>query len=178
MIADWIALGNKYGTSGAAFAGNTTWGFNTNIGSTVFANLAAFGDDTAFTIFDASGTDTVDFSGYAANQRINLNPETVSNVGGRIGNMSIARGTWIENATTGAGHDGRPMMPTPAWPLAGGDAAATPSKASRAASAAAWRRRDRKGKWFMRASGIRCGCRSATVARIAFSLIAARFAFP
>jgi serralysin len=104
MIADWIALGNKYGTV-AAFSGNTTWGFNTNIFSTVFANLAAFADDNAFTIFDAGGVDTVDFSGYAADQRINLNPESISDVGGLVGNMSIARGTVIENAVGGSGDD-------------------------------------------------------------------------
>ena len=48
MVADWIALGNKYGMSAVASSGNTTWGFNTNVGSTVFANLAAYADDTAF----------------------------------------------------------------------------------------------------------------------------------
>ena len=41
MVADWIALANKYGTSAVAFGGNTTWGFNTNIVSTAYASLAA-----------------------------------------------------------------------------------------------------------------------------------------
>jgi serralysin len=38
-------------------------------------------------------------------QRINLEAETSSNVAGYVGNMSIARGTIIENATGGSGAD-------------------------------------------------------------------------
>ena len=66
MVADWIALGNKYGTSAFAFSGNTTWGFNTNIGGHGLCQPGCPRRRTAFTIFDAGGTDTVDFSGYAA----------------------------------------------------------------------------------------------------------------
>ena len=46
----------------------------------------------AYTIFDSGGNDTLDFSGTVANQLINLNPETFSNVNGLTGNLSIARG--------------------------------------------------------------------------------------
>ncbi|HET9068592.1 MAG TPA: M10 family metallopeptidase [Amaricoccus sp.] len=105
MISDLIALGNKYGLWAGGFSGNTTWGFNTTIGSTSYASLATLANHTAFTIYDASGIDTVDWSGYSANQVINLNPESISNVGGLTGNMSIARGTWIENAVGGSGSD-------------------------------------------------------------------------
>ena len=41
----------------------------------------------------------------AANQVINLNPETFSNVNGNTGNLSIARGVVIENATAAAAAD-------------------------------------------------------------------------
>ncbi len=104
MIVDMIALGNKYGLW-PGFSGNTTWGFNTNIGSTSYASLATLANHTAFTIYDSGGTDTVDWSGYANNQLINLNAETYSNIGGEIGNMGIARGTIIENAMGGSGSD-------------------------------------------------------------------------
>jgi serralysin len=104
MIADIIALTGKYG-AWPGLSGNTTWGFNTNIGSSSYASLATLANHTAFTIYDGGGTDTVDWSGFAANQVINLNPESISNVGGLTGNMSIARGTWIENATGGSGSD-------------------------------------------------------------------------
>ena len=103
MVADWIALGGKYGLN--AFAGNTTWGFNTTISSTIFSVLGVIADENAFTIMDSSGIDTVDWSGFAANQMIDLNPETNSNIGGLVGNMTIARGTWIENAVGGSGSD-------------------------------------------------------------------------
>ena len=104
MIADIVALGNKYGLW-PGFSGNTTWGFNTNIFSTSYASLATLANHTAFTIYDSGGVDTVDWSGYAANQLINLNPETYSNIGGETGNMGIARGTVIENAVGGSGND-------------------------------------------------------------------------
>ena len=104
MVADWIAFDTLYPMR-TAFAGNTVWGFNTNITKTVFANLAAHADSAAFTIIDGSGIDTVDFSGFGANQTIRLTQASYSDIGGRVGNMSIARGTVIENATGGAGND-------------------------------------------------------------------------
>lgn len=104
MAADWIALTRTYGL-GHAFAGDTTWGFNTTIETTVFAELSTYADVCAFTILDAGGEDTLDFSGYDARQRIDLAPEAVSSVGGLIGNMVIAKGTWIENAVGGSDAD-------------------------------------------------------------------------
>ena len=104
MVADWIALTFKYGTAGA-FSENTTWGFNTNITTTVYAQLATLADENAFTIIDGGGVDTLDFSGFALTQKIDLNWEAISNVGGLIGNMLIARGTLIENAVGGLGSD-------------------------------------------------------------------------
>ena len=119
MAVDWIALntlyaGQGYGT-GNAFNGNTVYGVGTNISnatSEAFAGLAGFADTNAFTIVDGSGIDTVDFSNYAADQTINLTPSSASNnratlssVGGLTYNMTIAVGTIIENATTGAGND-------------------------------------------------------------------------
>lgn len=104
MVADWIALDTLYPLR-TAYAGNTTWGFHTTITSTVFADLASLADESAFTIIDGGGIDTVDFSGFARNQAIRLTQEAFSDVGGLVGNMSIARGTVIENAIGGAGND-------------------------------------------------------------------------
>lgn len=104
MVADWLALDALYPLR-VAFAGNTVWGFNTTIKSTVFADLATYADEAAFTIVDGGGIDTVDFSGFAARQAIRLVAESFSDIGGRIGNMSIARGTVIENAIGGGGYD-------------------------------------------------------------------------
>jgi hypothetical protein len=61
--------------------------------------------NVAYTVFDSGGNDTLDYSGFSQNQTINLNPETFSNVGPGIGNVSIARGTVIENAIGGSGND-------------------------------------------------------------------------
>lgn len=113
MAADWEALDDYYGIS--AYAGNTVYGFNTNIGaatSQTMADLALYADETAFCIIDSGGVDTLDFSGYAADQRINLavasgssTVGSVSDIGGQVGNMTIAVGTVIENAVGGSGDD-------------------------------------------------------------------------
>ena len=119
MAVDWIALntlyaGQGYGT-GNAFNGNTIYGVGTTITNAVseaFAGLAGFAATNAFTIVDGSGIDTVDFSNYGVDQTINLalssassTRATLSSVGGLTYNMTLAVGTIIENATTGAGND-------------------------------------------------------------------------
>ena len=58
-----------------------------------------------FAIWDGGGNDTLDFSGYTQNAKINLNFEAFSDVGGLIANVAIARGAVIENAKGGAGND-------------------------------------------------------------------------
>ncbi|MEM7212006.1 MAG: M10 family metallopeptidase C-terminal domain-containing protein, partial [Pseudomonadota bacterium] len=119
MAVDWIALDHLYSeygfSSDNAFAGDTVYGFNTNISASVsasWADLSTYADNTAFTIVDGSGTDTVDFSGYSQDQRIDLTvtegsmiQATISDVGGMTGNMQLAEGVVIENAITGAGDD-------------------------------------------------------------------------
>lgn len=119
MVVDWIALNDLYGPQGYgvdnAFLGNTTYGFNTNITSEIsdiWANFSSYADVTASTIIDAGGIDTLDFSGFSANQLINLaitsasdTAPSLSNIGGAVGNLAIAVGTVIENAIGGSGND-------------------------------------------------------------------------
>jgi serralysin len=103
MVADIIAIGQLYGLSTTTRTGDTTYGFNSTAGRAVYdANLHS---NTAYTIFDSGGTDTLNYSGFMANQLINLAPESFSNIGGRTGNVVIARGTLIENAIGGGGSD-------------------------------------------------------------------------
>lgn len=102
MVADILAMQQLYGLSTTTRSGDTTYGFNSNAGSPYDADLLS---NVAFTVFDTGGTDTLDYSGYAFNQTINLNPETFSNIGGERGNVSIARGTIIENAIGGSFKD-------------------------------------------------------------------------
>ncbi len=124
MAVDWIALQDMYGdqSSGGtnfgisnAFLGDTVYGFNTNISantSNIWAEFATYANRTASTIVDAGGIDTLDFSGYSANQLINLTPTSqfatapsISNIGGLTGNLTLAEGTIIENAIGGSGSD-------------------------------------------------------------------------
>jgi Ca2+-binding RTX toxin-like protein len=103
MIADIIAMSTLYGLSTTTRTGNTTYGFNSSAGSPIYD--ASVNPGVTYTIFDSGGTDTLDYSGFGDNQLINLNAETYSNVGSEVGNVSIARGTIIENAIGGSGND-------------------------------------------------------------------------
>ncbi|HEV2043409.1 MAG TPA: M10 family metallopeptidase C-terminal domain-containing protein, partial [Sphingomicrobium sp.] len=104
MLADIRAIGTLYGLSTTTRTTDTTYGFGNNSGRSVYT--AAVGSTiTALTIFDSGGIDTLNYSGYSSDQTINLNSEVFSNIGGGIGNVSIAFGTVIENAIGGSGHD-------------------------------------------------------------------------
>ncbi len=103
MQADILAMQALYGLAGNTRSGDTIYGFGSTAGRDVFnANLVWEG---AYTIFDTGGVDTLNYSGFGMNLVINLNPESFSNVGYSSGNVSIARGTVIENAIGGEGSD-------------------------------------------------------------------------
>ena len=101
QVADIIAMGNLYGLSTTTRVGDTTYGFNNSSGRTAFD--ATLHPNVSYTIFDSGGIDTLDYSGFAGNQLINLNSEAFSNIGALVGNVVIARGTVIENAIGGTG---------------------------------------------------------------------------
>lgn len=117
-VADLVALDallGAYGyTSANAFNGNTVYGFNTNITadqSEIYAYMADARAETQMTIADGSGKDTLDFSGWADDQNIDMRASqadstapSVSTVGARR-SFIIAVGTTIENAITGDGDD-------------------------------------------------------------------------
>jgi len=104
MAADILAVQQLYGLSTTTRSGNTTYGFNSNAGA-IYNAVQNPLSSVAYTIFDTGGTDTLDYSGYSVAQRIDLNPEQFSNVGGQIGNVTIARGTIIENVIGGSSAD-------------------------------------------------------------------------
>lgn len=103
MDADVVAMQELYGLSTTTRAGNTTYGFNSNADNSVYH--ADLYPNAAYTIFDSGGINTLDYSGFSANQLINLNAGTFSNIGGSVGNVSIAPGTLIQNAIGGSGND-------------------------------------------------------------------------
>lgn len=103
QVADIIAIGNLYGLSTTTRVGDTTYGFNNTSGRVAFD--ATVNPNVSYTIFDSGGVDTLDYSGFATNQLINLNPEAFSNIGASVGSVVIARGVVIENAIGGSGAD-------------------------------------------------------------------------
>jgi len=117
MMADIVAIQNLYGAAGESSetAGDTTWGANTTLTDSylydVFGALEGrsstnlTGNDFALTIYDVSGTDTLDLSNNTTADRIDLNGESFSDVAGLIGNVGIARGTVVENLIAGSGND-------------------------------------------------------------------------
>jgi serralysin len=109
MMADIIAIQNLYGkATGGPTAGSTTYGVGSKLGmylDKVFAGQGASMSQNAITIYDAGGTDHINFSNDTRAQRVDLNGQTYSDVYGKIGNMAIAKGTVIENYTAGSGSD-------------------------------------------------------------------------
>ncbi|NDJ55949.1 serralysin family metalloprotease [Enterobacteriaceae bacterium 4M9] len=104
LIDDIAAIQHLYGANFTTRTGDTIYGFNSNTGRDFYTATSA-SQKLIFSVWDAGGNDTLDFSGYSNNQRINLNDGTFSDVGGLLGNVSIAAGATIENAIGGAGND-------------------------------------------------------------------------
>jgi len=117
MIADIIAVQSLYGVAGGTQAGDTVWGNGATVGGylgllfgqifgTDPADAILFsGTDVAITIFDTGGTDLLDLGPDIHDQRIDLNPEGISDILGAVGTLVIARGTLIENCIAGSGND-------------------------------------------------------------------------
>lgn len=104
LLNDITAIQHFYGANMTTRSGDTTYGFNSNTDRD-FLTATGAQDNVVFSAWDAGGTDTFDFSGFSQNQRINLNEQSFSDVGGLKGNVSIAAGVTIENAFGGAGND-------------------------------------------------------------------------
>lgn len=119
MSVDWLALDDIYRPAGygvgQAFRGDTVYGVGTTISaatSRIWNEFSLYAGRAAYTIVDSDGYDTLNVSNFTANQVINLAPSdptstqpSLSNIGGKIGNLSIATGTIIEAAIGGSGND-------------------------------------------------------------------------
>ncbi len=104
MMDDISTLQKRYGKNNETRSGDTTYGFNSTADRDMF-KLNTEHDFPVFSVWDAGGEDTFDFSGYKDRQTINLTPGSFSNVGGGVGNVSIALGTVVEIAQGGQGDD-------------------------------------------------------------------------
>lgn len=103
-LVDIRAIQDIYGTGGTSNPGNTVYG----VGAT--ASQAAYGakwlKSTMVTIYDTGGSnDLLNFQNTNARQFISLVPGEFSNVYGAQGNVVIALGVTIENASGGNGND-------------------------------------------------------------------------
>lgn len=102
MLHDIAALQQLYGANMTTRAGDSVYGFNSNLGGVYDLSNQI---PKAVTIWDAGGTDTINLSGFGANQKINLNEGTHSDIGGGRSNLAIAYGAVIENVIGGKGND-------------------------------------------------------------------------
>ena len=103
MIGDIEAVRALYGEA-AVREGDTVYGEGSNAGG-MLGRVASYGSALAFTILDTGGTDHVNLASQRDDQRLDLREGSVSDVLGYEGNMVIARGTVIEDATLGSGDD-------------------------------------------------------------------------
>ncbi|MCG3469822.1 serralysin family metalloprotease [Xenorhabdus bovienii] len=104
LLNDISAIQDLYGANTETRTGDTVYGFNSNTDRD-FMTATDANSKLVFSVWDADGNDTFDFSGFTQDQRINLNQGAFSDVGGLKGNVSIARGVTIENAIGGSGDD-------------------------------------------------------------------------
>ncbi|KIH83298.1 serralysin family metalloprotease [Pseudomonas batumici] len=104
LMDDIAAIQKLYGANYSTRSGDTTYGFNSNAGRD-YMSATSSSDKLVFSVWDGGGNDTLDFSGFTQNQKINLHAGSFSDVGGMVGNISIAQGVTIENAIGGSGND-------------------------------------------------------------------------
>ncbi len=108
MVDDIATIQAIYGADTTTRTGNTVYGFNCNLSfSDPQRSIYDFASNpqAIFTIWDAGGIDTLDGSGYAGAQVINLAPGSYSSVNGMTNNVAIAYNCTIENVVGGAGND-------------------------------------------------------------------------
>nr|WP_119711042.1 M10 family metallopeptidase C-terminal domain-containing protein [Arsenophonus endosymbiont of Aleurodicus floccissimus] len=102
LIDDIAAVQALYGANILTPSGDDVYGFNSKTNKDWYT-VSDPRIGCIFSVWDAGGNDTLDFSGYSQTQLINLNSGSFSDVGGWIKNASIAKNTVIENVIGGYG---------------------------------------------------------------------------
>ncbi len=113
MIADIIAIQNFYGAPADINAGDTVYGYGSNLDGYLGDffkrwtgdGATPFEDPVTLTLYDKDGNDTLDLHTDTTDQRVDLRPQGISDVYGLVGNLIIARDTLIENFVAGSGND-------------------------------------------------------------------------
>jgi serralysin len=106
MLNDIDAVQKIYGIDMTTRTGNSTYGFHSTLGA-VSGGLYDFTSNLnpIMCIFDSSGIDTLDLSGWSTSTTISLVPGTFSSGNFMTNNISIAYTCVIENAVSGIGND-------------------------------------------------------------------------
>ncbi len=106
MLNDVMAIQAIYGASSTTRAGDTVYGFSSNVTGTA-ANLYDFTRNLnpVLTLFDSSGTDTLNLSGWNSASFVYLESGVYSSANDMTNNVVIAYGCIIENAIGGGGND-------------------------------------------------------------------------
>ena len=104
LLDDISAIQFLYGANMTTRTGDTVYGFNSNTDRDFYTASNA-SSKLVMAVWDAGGYDTLDMSGYAVNQVIDLRQGNFSNVGGGTANVAIAIGAVIERAIGGSGAD-------------------------------------------------------------------------
>ncbi len=103
-LHDILALQIEYGVNETTNTGNDTYGYNASESGGVYdftTGVAYMG----FSIWDAAGIDTLDFSGSGKGTEIDLREGSFSTVNGFAHNVSIAYGAVVENAVGSVHND-------------------------------------------------------------------------
>ncbi len=104
LMDDITAIQKLYGANMSTRTENTVYGFNSNT-ERDFYSATSSASKLLFSVWDAGGEDTLDFSGFTHDQKINLNEGSFSDVGGLVGNIAIVQWLNIQNAKGGGGND-------------------------------------------------------------------------
>jgi serralysin len=103
LLYDVSAIQAAYGRNYSTRSGDTTYGFNSTADRSVF-NFSS-NSTPVLTIWDGGGWNRLDLSGYNMALTVDLRPGSFSDVGGLTRNLSIAYGTFIQEAVGGNGAD-------------------------------------------------------------------------
>lgn len=107
MLNDIMAIQDIYGADTTTRTGATTYGFNSTITSGAAAQFFNFdiNANPILCIYDSSGNDTLDLSGFSTSSTISLVAGTFSDCNDMTNNISIAYTAVIENAVGGSKAD-------------------------------------------------------------------------
>ena len=104
LLDDIAAAQRLYGANMTTRTGDTVYGFNSTADRMWYSAGTELAQQAViFAVWDAGGTDTLDFRYYGHGGTIDLRQGHFSSVGGLIGNVAIAMGAVIENAIGGSG---------------------------------------------------------------------------